>query len=223
MKVFESICLGIITICVAILLIELSLLARDVRRDVDSLSATANQTVSQLRDASEQAKLAATAGAAAANEQRAYWQKTSLETYKTMASLRLTIVRTDRSINDEISPRLALALDNTNRLSSVAAENLEKTMDQLQPVLGNLAQASAGAAAAMNDPAIHETISHLDETSARAALAAAQTEQIAGHLNDASRDFAAYVHRMTAPAKGIYSALKTLLGLAAQARQAGGI
>jgi ABC-type transporter Mla subunit MlaD len=223
LKIFESICMGIITICVAILLIELSLLARDVRRDVDSLSATANQTVSQLRDASEQAKLAATAGAAAANEQRAYWQKTSLETYKTMASLRLTIVRTDRSINDEISPRLALALDNTNRLSSVAAEKLEKTMDQLQPVLGNLAQASAGAATAMNDPAIHETISHLDETSARAALAAAQTEQIAGHLNDASRDFAAYVHRMTAPAKGIYSVLKTLLGLAAQARQAGGI
>lgn len=220
---FENICLAAITICAGVLAIEVALFARAARLDLnsltgrlDTLASTANQTAVEARDASTQAKLAAI-------EQRAYWKKTSLETYKTMASLRLTIVRTDHSVNDVLVPKLGDTLDSTNRLSSSAATQLEKTMDELQPAIANLVQASAGAAAAMGDPAIHETLAHVDETSARAALTAAQTVQIAGHLNDASRDFAAYVHRMTAPARGVWNALKTLLGLAAQARQAGGI
>lgn len=223
MKLFESICLAAITACVAFLVIELGLLASDARKDLNTfngklntLAVTVNEAAVEARDASTQAKLAAT-------EQRAYWQKTSLETYKTMASLRLTIVRTDTSLNDQLVPRLALALDNTNKLSVAAAGGLQQTMDSLRPVLSNLAAASAGAATTMNDPAIRETLGHLDETSARAALAAAQTVQIAGHLNDASRDFAAYVHRVTAPARGVYSFFKELLGLARDARQAGGI
>lgn len=223
MKIFETICLAFITTCLAFLIIEFGLLVRDGRRDLDALSRnlniltiTANQTAVEARDASTQAKLAAT-------EQRAYWQKTSLETYKTMASLRLTIVRTDSSLNDQLVPRLALALDNTNRLSSTAAVQLGKTMDELQPILGNLARASSGAADAINDPAIHEALAHVDETSARAAIVSAETVQIAGHLNDASRDFAAYIHRITAPVRGVYSFFKEVLGLARDARQAGGI
>ena len=227
MKIFETICLAFITTCLAFLIIEFGLLVRDGRRDLDALSRnlniltiTANQTAVEARDASAQAKLAAI-------EQRAYWQKTSLETYKTMASLRLTIVRTDSSLNDQLMPRLALALDNTNRLSSAAAVQLGKTMDELQPILGNLARASNGAADAMNDPesarAIHEALAHVNETSARAAIVSAETVQIAGHLNDASRDFAAYIHRITAPARGVYSFFKEVLGLARDARQAGGI
>src|ERR1700689_2518817 len=66
---------------------------------VNILLTTVNATAMEARDASEQAKLAAT-------EQRAYWQKTSLETYKTMASLRLTIVRADHSLNDILVPNL---------------------------------------------------------------------------------------------------------------------
>ena len=223
MKIFESICLAGITIAAISLLLSLATLARDARTDLNSLSTkldalaiTANQTAVQARDASTQAKLAAT-------EQRAYWQKTSLETYKTMASLRITIVRTDHSVNDELVPRLAQTLDNTNKLSTAAAGELQKTMDSLQPILGNLAKASAGAADTMNDPAIKEAITHVDETSARAAITSAEAAQIAGHLNDASRDFAAYIHRITAPARGIWTFAKQLLGLAAQARQAGGI
>lgn len=223
MKIFETICLTTITACLAFLVIELGLLARDGRRDLDSFSKhldalviTANQTAVEARDASEQAKLAAI-------EQRVYWQKTSLETYKTMASLRLTIVRTDHSLNDQLAPRLGTALDNTNKLSVTAASGLQQTMDNLQPTLANLARASAGAADAMSDPAIHETLAHLDETSARVAVTTTETVQIAGHLNDAATDFAAYVHRITAPARGFYSFFKELLGLARDARQAGGI
>jgi hypothetical protein len=222
-KKLEFFSFALVIGCVMFALIELGLLLRDARKDLNSFSrqldaaaATINQTATEARDASTQAKLAAV-------EQRAYWQKTSLETYKTMASLRLTIVRTDRSLNDELAPRLATALDNTNQLSAAAAADLQRTMDQLQPTLVNLAAASAGAATAMNDPAIHETLAHVDETSARAALTASQTAQIAGHLNDASRDFAAYVHRITTPVRGTYNFFRQLLGLARDARQAGGI
>ena len=230
MKKLEIFAFSLVIGCVIFVLIELGLLVRDARHGVNSfslqlnaLTVTLNQTATEARDAATQAKLAAAAAAATANEQRTYWQKTSLETYKTMASLRLTIVRTDHSLNDTLVPRLALALDNTNQLSAAAAADLQRTMNQLQPTLVNLAAASAGAATAMNDPAIHETLAHVNETSARAALTAAQTAQIAGHLNDASSDFAAYVHRMTAPARGTYNFFKELLGLARDARQAGGI
>lgn len=223
MKRLEIFCLLLITTCLALLLIELALLARTARtslvtlsKNLDALAVTANQTVVEARDASTQAKLAAT-------EQRAYWQKTSLETYKTMASLRLTIVRTDRSVNDELVPRLALALDNTNKLAAAAAGDLQQTVDSLRPTLANLATASASAATAMSDPAIHETLAHVDEASAHAAITSAEAAQIASHLNDAATDFAAYVHRLTAPARGVWTFAKELLGLAAQARQAGGI
>ena len=222
-KKLEFFAFALVIGCLAGVLVELARLAHDARTDINALSKnlnalviTANQTAVEARDASQQAKLAAI-------EQRAYWQKTSLETYKTMASLRLTIVRTDSSLNDQLVPRLALALDNTNKLSVAAAGGLQQTMDNLRPVLSNLATASAGAATAMNDPAIHEALAHVDETSARAAIVSAETVQIAGHLNDASRDFAAYVHRITAPARGVYSFFKELLGLTRDARQAGGI
>jgi hypothetical protein len=229
-KTFENICLIVITVCAAFLLLELGLLARDLRTDVTSTAqnvaavlATVNQTAVQARDASEQAKLAAI-------EQRAYWQKTSLETYKTMASLRLTIVRTDRALNETLVPRLAASLDAATALQVSTMRNLtdtttriDETIDALRPAIDNAITATAAASADLADPAIHQTLAHLDETSARAALTAAQTEQIAGHLNDASRDFAAYVHRMTAPAHGVYNFLRQLLSLARDARQAGGI
>jgi hypothetical protein len=220
---FEHVCLGGVTLCAMVLLWEVAMFARDARRDQDSLFrnvntllVTANQTVTEARDASTQAKLAAI-------EQRAYWQKTSLETYKTMASLRLAIVRTNGSVNDVLVPRLGAALDSTQNLSVTAAQQLEKTSTALQPILADLTHAAAGASTAMNDPAIHESLAHVDDASAHAALAAAQTEQIAGHLNDASRDFAAYIHRITAPARGVYSFFREMLGLARDARQAGGI
>ena len=101
---FEIIALAAIAAFLVLLLNELRLLARDVRSDVNQASAelrttigTINAAAGQARQASSQANIAATAAAGAAAEQRAYWAKTSLETYKTMASLRLTIVRTDHS------------------------------------------------------------------------------------------------------------------------------
>src|ERR1700681_3893461 len=134
-----------------ILFYELSLLARAARQNLASVTAnlntlivTANQTAGQARDASEQAKLAAI-------EQRAYWSKTSLETYKTMASVRLTIVRTDRSLNDVLVPQLGHTLEAPTEFSRSAAANLARMIEGLQPTLGNMGRASAAAADASEE------------------------------------------------------------------------
>ena len=154
---FEIIALAAIAAFLVLLLNELRLLARDVRSDVNQASAelrttigTINAAAGQARQASSQANIAATAAAGAAAEQRAYWAKTSLETYKTMASLRLTIVRTDHSLNDEISPRLAKSLDATTDLQRVAAQDLDSstarvnhTIDLLADPIANWTDASA--------------------------------------------------------------------------------
>jgi hypothetical protein len=164
------------------LLYELLLLVRGIRLEFGILSGnfntllvTANAAALNTRDASEQARLAAI-------EQRAYWNKTSLETYKTMASLRLTITRTDQSINDVLVLKLGAALDGTTELSTTAAANLAQTMEGLRPTLANLSRASAAAADALADPQINETLQHLDDTAAHAADAA---NQMAGVAADA--------------------------------------
>lgn len=223
MKTFERICLGAIAAASVFALGELGFFLRDARRDataltskIDALIVTANETAGQARDASEQAKLAA-------GEQREYWKKTSLETYKTMASVRLLIVRTNGSINDVLVPRISATLDGTNRLSLAATDGLTHTLDGLRPVLTNLARASAAAADTMADPAIGQAIAHASQASENTAAASEQMAQVAINLNKASADFASYVHRITAPARGVWNILHTLLGIAAQSRQAGGI
>lgn len=223
LKTISSILKFLLIIAVIVAILEIAIFFHQLKISVQTLTVNTNQTISVIRDSANQARIAAEQFQLAAAKQSEYWNKSEIEGYKTLASLRLTIVRTDRSINDDLVPRLALALDNANELSTAAAGELQKTMDRLQPVLANLARASAGAADAMNDPAIKETITHVDETSARAAITAAETAQIAGHMNDAAGDFAAYVHRITTPVRGTWNVLKQLLGLAAQARQAAGI
>lgn len=203
----------LIAIAVAVLLIlyKLSLFMGAVQRDADSITAnvnillnTVNATAAEARDASEQAKLAA-------GEQRLYWQKTSLETYKTMASLRLTIVRIDKSLNDVLAPRVGNSLDAATALETSAARNLtdttvriDATIDDLRPAIDGGIRAAAAASTAMeaagkdmSDPAIHETLSHIDG--------------VAGNLDATSGDIRAFVHRETAPVQGTWNVIKAFL------------
>lgn len=143
---YRAALLAIIVAAALFLIYELILFTLQLQRDfqlltgsVNTLLMTANAAAVNARDASEQARLAAI-------EQRVYWNKTSLETYKTMASLRLTITRADHSINDVLVPKLGAALDSTTNLSTTAASNLTQIMEGLQPTLGDLARASAAAA-----------------------------------------------------------------------------
>lgn len=220
--IFEIVAMTAIAALAVMFFNELRLLVRDAREDVNQTTAELHATLGTLDLAAEHANVAATEAAAAAAEQRAYWKKTSLETYKTMASLRLTIVRTDRSINDVIAPQVATTLKDTDALSRTAAEELTAATLGLEPSLDNLARASAAAATALADPQIHETLTRVDQTSLELASTARNMDEATTNVDAATRDFAAYVHRMTTPARGAWSFIKELLGIARDARQATG-
>jgi len=213
--------LSIALLCAAIFLVlQISQASRKISADCERLIDTAQSATANIRDAAAAARDASREAAGAAAEQRAYWNKTALETYKTTAAARLLIVRADRSLNDELEPRMATVLDDTHRLSSQTADELASAIEDLRPTFRHLGEASGAAAAAMSDPHIAETLAEADRATASAASAADRTAQTAAHLDDAARDFAAYVHRMTAPTRGVWQALRYLLGLASDAGNA---
>ena len=216
---------AIIAVAVGILifLYETSIQLDSFNARASTLLVTTNQAMTNLRDAAAAARDASEQAKLAAGEQRAYWQKTSLETYKTMASLRLAIVRINSGITNDILPRVAKNLDSTDRLSSTAAAQLTRTMDDLQPVLVNLGQASASAAGTMGDARIREAIGRMDSASGHVDDMTAHAAGTAANLDETSSDVKAYVHRMTTPARGTWALLEWLLGLAAKSRQASGM
>jgi ABC-type transporter Mla subunit MlaD len=205
--------LSIVALAIGILifLYKLSLKIDALTVPTTSLVITTNQAMQNLRDAAASARDAGEQAKLAAAEQRAYWNKTSLETYKTMAALRLTIVRTDESLNNVLLPKLATSLDATAALEGTAARDLsdvtgkvDSTIDALRPEIDASIGATQAASAAMEtasktmaDPAIHETLAHVDG--------------VAGNLDATSGDIRAFVHRETTPVRGTWNMIKVFL------------
>jgi hypothetical protein len=196
----------LVAIAIAALLIlwRLSVLTIHLQADVDSMTAKFNLLLTTGNETLTEAKSASTQAALAAAEQRAYWNKTSLETYKTMAALRLIIVRTDQSVNDVLVPRISASLDASTALERTATESvadttarLDATIDALRPAIDASIAATSAAARDLSDPAIHETLAHVDG--------------VAGNADAASRDIAAFVHRETTPARGTWNVIKSFL------------
>ena len=207
----KTIAIVAIAIGILIFLYRLSVQLDLFNSHATTLLVTTNQAMKNIRDAAASARDASEQAKLAATEQRAYWQKTSLETYKTMASLRLTIVRIDESLNDVLVPRVAGSLDAATALETSAARNLtattakiDDTIDALRPMIDGGIAATAAASAAMeaagkqmSDPAIHETLSHVDG--------------LAGNLDATSADIQAFVHRETTPVRGTWNVIKAFL------------
>lgn len=145
-----------LAIGILIFLYRLSLKIDAVTVPTTSLVITANQAMQNLRDAAASARDASEQAKLAATEQRAYWNKTSLEMYKTMAALRLTIVRTDESFNNVLMPKLATSLDASVTLQESAMKDLsdaigkvDVTIDALRPAIDGGIAATQAASAAM--------------------------------------------------------------------------
>ena len=75
--------------------------------------------------------------------------------------------------------------------------NLNQTIISAQPGILDLNKAAAGAAVAMSDPAIHETLVHVDG--------------MAGNLDATSSDIHDFVHRETTPVRGTWNVIKAFL------------
>jgi hypothetical protein len=200
-----------VAIGILIFLFETSNQLDSLNAHVTALLVTTNQAMVNIRDAAASARDASEQARLAAAEQRAYWAKTSLETYKTMASLRLTIVRTDRSINDVLVPRISASLDASTALQVSAMRNLtdttakiDDTIDDLKPMIDNGIRATAAAATAMGDPAIHETLTHVDG-------AAGNLDGMSADGKKITADVAAFTHRELAPVRGTWNLIKGVL------------
>lgn len=210
-----TVCVALSTVLLAFVLLETRSLVRDARGAVVSLG----QAASKIAAAAEQARQASAQANLAATEQRAYWQKTSIETYKTTASLRLAIVRTDRSLNDVLVPQIATVLKDADATVLNIGGDVDAAQLELIPALKDLARASAASAAAVSDPHIAEAIANVDETSASAARA---TEQLAGVAADAKIAADLALQRLRDVLKPVSFAralLERALGLASQAAQ----
>jgi ABC-type transporter Mla subunit MlaD len=207
----RTISIVVLVIGILIFLWKLSVKIDSLNGHATSLLTTTNAAMENLRDAAAEARDASEQAKLAATEQRAYWNKTSLETYKTMAALRLTIVRTDESLNNVLLPKLATSLDATAALEASAASDLsdvtgkvDRTIDALRPEIDASIGATQAASAAMEtasktmaDPAIHETLAHVDG--------------VAGNLDATSGDIRQFVHRETTPVRGTWNVIKAFL------------
>jgi hypothetical protein len=209
----------ILTLLAALLLLEARHLLRDTRKETYMLTAAAVTVLRNVNDAAENARNASAQANLAAAEQRAYWQKTSLETYKTMASLRLTIVRADHSINDVLVPQLSMTLRDTDQTVLRAGNAVTDAQRQLTPAIENLARASSAAADALADPHIAESIAHVDETAAAAAQATQQLAGVAANAKTASDLALARLRDALKPVSFARALLERMLGLASQGAQ----
>lgn len=133
----------------------------------------------------------------AAVEQRAYWQKTSADSDKTVKALRLAV------------DRASLLLDHTDKQLNGALlpdvdRNVNLTGDAAQMAFGSIGQTSDALTFQINELDISPTLANLDESSARMANALGFLQSASGHadniLGSGERTAKYYERKLTTPA-----------------------
>jgi hypothetical protein len=144
----------------------------------------------------------------AAIEQRAYWQKTSADSDKTVKALRLTVDRaalllkhTDEQLNGSLLPDLD--------------REILRTSDAAQMSLGSLGQVSDVLAFQLNDLPLSDIAGHLNETALHLSLMSASGESILGHGDHVA---AYWDKKLTTPEAFWKTLVKTGLSSGSQAR-----
>ena len=162
MKWIEATCLVVVTAALTFLLYEGGMFFRDSRDQIAALGSSAQATIQHTNAVEDRLSMAA-------DEQTVYWQKTEQQVYKLVTDTKGIIVRTDRSLNDELIPSVKRSVDASTALQQQAARNLgdatvhiDTAIDSLEPGIASFNKAATGAATAMSDPAIHETLVNID-------------------------------------------------------------
>ena len=188
-KLFCLAALAVFLICCSVLLRDLRALVQQIGNDEQQLSGKLQSVVDTAQKASE-------AAYQAEQQQILTLNKTSLETYKTAAAARLVLVRTDKSLNDILVPRLARQLEDADILTEQAAQDLHATVMALQPTLENLARASQNAADTIADPEIKASLANLEETTKQSSVAMAHLADITAAGDETARY---YQKKLTTP------------------------
>lgn len=214
-----GICLVVLSTLGILALNEFRLLIHEMRSESSAVSASLSDTLKTANEATRQAQQAAAKANLAADTEVQTWQNTSREIYKSSAAVQLLVVRTDRTLNDLIAPKLIEAVQHATNASDQVAANVNLTLTELQPTLANLSIASGAAAKSMADPHIAETLVHLDDTTGSLALTAKQVNLTASHIEDTANLIDQRAHQVLRPASLTYRIAKELFGFTAQAAQ----
>ena len=133
----------------------------------------------------------------AASEQRAYWQKTSVDSDKTVKALRLLVDRASLLLDHSDQQLNGLLLPDADRQLNLTAEATQGTFSSLD-------HASSALAFQLNDLDLGPTMANLSESSARLADTMAYLQQASGHadniLASGERTTLYYEKKLTTPA-----------------------
>jgi hypothetical protein len=167
MRYVEHICLIIVTAAVAFAAIELGLLERDARSDAAAITRQAQATLLDYSRFSQDAtgvtaELRSTLKAVKkANEQ------TAANAARSSATLNTDLVKFGKLL-DQASYTVENVDMEASALSHQASDVLTDAHGAIvdaQPAIANFNRAAAGAAEVMNDPAIHATLTNVEQTS----------------------------------------------------------
>jgi ABC-type transporter Mla subunit MlaD len=173
------------------LLLSILLCAWDVHRSLQNTAGqarytldNANRLIRELAQTSANLRHATAEWESASKQQAAYFTTATQKTNADLDALRDLVDHTDQQINGQLLPALtAGVILQSNSLASIEKQTsdslaeLQRVTAQLEPVLQNAAQATAGAAKLSADPAIAETIAHIDDLTASMSSAAASVDR----------------------------------------------
>jgi hypothetical protein len=192
----------------AVILYEARPVIKTTLRDAHITVLEIGLSAKNLREASAEWKKASEAQAQQATE-------TERQAAKSLRDLDAMIQRTDRSVNDELVPRLVAAAEAAGNLTNSAASGLQDTVEGLRPTLGNLARASTAAADTLSDPHIGNALRNLDATSVAVAGAAHHVEGVTEDMQQVANRFR---DDYLKPANRAWATVKAILGLGSQSR-----
>jgi hypothetical protein len=202
-------CLSVSTVVLSRDMHQLALDSSKTLRDIDDSVRTQNINLAQ-----DEMHLDSVLQSidAAANEQRAYWQKTSADSDKTVKALRLAV------------DRASLLLDHTDKQLNGALlpdfdRQLNMTAESAQLAFGSVGHATDALTFQIND--LGPTLTSLGEGSAQLAKAAAYLVSASGHANnilaDGEKTADYYEKKLTTPLSFAHQLANGLLDVGSKA------
>jgi hypothetical protein len=170
--------------------------ARYTLDNVNRLVREAAQTSANLRHATAEWETSS-------KQQAAYFTAAALKTGAVLDSAQSAIASIERSadtLNVELVAQGSQLAESEKRMTQSVAD----MQAELAPVLANAAAATANVAKASADPSIAESLKHLDGT-------AGQLELTSQHIEGATKDIQAFVHRETSPVRGTWNLIRSFI------------
>lgn len=196
MRYVEAICLTLVTAAVVVLLGEGALFVRDARRDLD---ANNKELMATILDAH---RTVLVAGGAITNIEKGTRQfQTQQIALASSSQKALNTLDADLSSLGSLlstgSSLLSSQQQSLNQLESEASQSIKSTTEQAASLVPAARETLTTLNTQLADPAIHDTLVHVDGTSAE--------------VEGTAHDVHVFVHRETEPIRGTWEIIKHFL------------